>query len=349
MASTGPAPLPQDTPAPSNQHQYPHMHSSLFAQDDQQVELPLIDLQLLCQEDEAEIHKLLIAAKEWGFLQVANHGVSRKLRSEIEEQAYHAFTLPAETKARAEAAPGSAHGYLPKSSGADGNRPRLSEAFRLPLNPEKRADMIIKLWPEGNDTFSSVVEEYIAAVESILLQLLRSLASGLGLDPLQFTHDLSKDGNTAVLRMNFYSASSQPLPTLGFPAHSDPQILAILHQNSVDGLQILKDDKWIAVKPRPGSFVVNVGDTLQVMSHDMYPSVVHRVVMNSDHFRSSLVLAVAPHPQAIVRPAPQLVTEQRPSQYVPFTVEEYYSSMKSLPINAGKSNLDKFRIIPTLA
>ncbi|KAJ7521272.1 hypothetical protein O6H91_19G044900 [Diphasiastrum complanatum] len=205
------------------------MISSLVAQDDQQADLPLIDLQLLCQEDAAEIHKLLIAAKEWGFLQVDNHGVSCRLLSEIEEQAYHAFTLPAEAKARAEPAPGSGHGYLPKQSGADDQRRQLSEAFRLPLNPDHRADMIIKLWPEGNEAFSSVVEDYIAAVESILLQVLRSFASGLGLDPLQFMHDLSKDGVSAVLRMNFYSASSQPSPSLAFQAHSDPQILTILH------------------------------------------------------------------------------------------------------------------------
>ncbi|KAJ7521267.1 hypothetical protein O6H91_19G044500 [Diphasiastrum complanatum] len=363
MASTAAAPAPyitsslpythslpqQHTTPPSYpyQHQHPHVDSSLFAQDDQQVELTLIDLQLLCQEDEAEIHKLLIAAKEWGFLQVANHGVSCKLLCEIAEQAYHAFTLPAEAKARAEPAAGSGYGYFTKQSGANGKRQQLSEAFRLPLNPEHRADVIIKLWPEGNKAFSSVVEEYIAAVESILLQLLRSFASGLGLDPLQFTHDLSKDGIFAVLRMNFYNASSQPLPSLAFQAHSDPPILTILHQNGVDGLQILKDNKWIAVKPQLGSFVVNVGDMLQVMSNDLYPSVIHRVVMKSDKFRSSLVLAATPHPQAIVRPAPQLVTEQRPSQYVPFTMEEYFSSLDSVEYSASKSHLNKFRSIPT--
>ncbi|KAJ7521284.1 hypothetical protein O6H91_19G045600 [Diphasiastrum complanatum] len=171
MASTAPAPyitsslphthsLPQQHTTPPSypyQHQHPHMDSSLFVQDDQQVELPLIDLQLLCQEDAAEIHKLLIGAKEWGFLQVANHSVSCKLLSEIEQQAYHAFTLPAEAKARAEPAAGSAHGYLPKSSGADGKKPRLNEALRVPLNPEKRADMIIKLWPEGNEAFRWII------------------------------------------------------------------------------------------------------------------------------------------------------------------------------------------------
>ncbi|KAJ7521270.1 hypothetical protein O6H91_19G044800 [Diphasiastrum complanatum] len=85
------------------------------------------------------------------------------------------------------------------------------------------------------------------------------------------------------------------------------------------------------------------------MSNDLYRSVVHRVVMKSDKFRSSLVLAAAPHPQAIVRPAPQLVTEQRPSQYVPFTMEEYFSRMDFLAVNTSKCHLDKFRSIPTSA
>ncbi|KAJ7523262.1 hypothetical protein O6H91_18G044100 [Diphasiastrum complanatum] len=144
-------------PSPDYKHQHPHMNSShdLVAQDQvlTQAQLPVIDLRLLYHADESEIQKLVMAVKEWGFLQVANHDVPRKLFSEIEEQASHVFALPFEAKTRAEPAAGSFHGYLAKSSGEDGKMLQLSEALRLPLNPQHRSDMIMKFWPEGNEAF----------------------------------------------------------------------------------------------------------------------------------------------------------------------------------------------------
>ncbi|KAJ7522356.1 hypothetical protein O6H91_18G007900 [Diphasiastrum complanatum] len=340
-------------PSPSHDYQQHHTHMDSshgpVAQDQilTHAELPVIDLKLLSHADEAEIQKLLMAVKEWGFFQVANHDVPCKLFSEIEEQASHVFALPFEAKTRAEPAAGSFHGYLTKSLGEDGKMLQLSEALRLPLNPQHRSDMIMKFWPEGNEAFSFVVEEYIAAVEPVLLQLLRSLALGLGLDPLQFTHNLSNDANFSALRMNIYTASSQPSPTLGLVAHSDASLLTILHQSCVDGLQIRKDDKWIAITPQVGFFVVNVGDMLQVMSNDIFPSVVHRVIKNNNKCRSSVAYLKVPHPQFIVRPMPQLVSHQQPSQYSPFTAEEYYTSMSTHRLIDGKSNLDRFRISRT--
>ncbi|KAJ7531216.1 hypothetical protein O6H91_14G036600 [Diphasiastrum complanatum] len=356
--STDATPTPTPTPPPSHHDQQPHpchMQSSQLVAHDQyclitQAELPVVDLGLLCHGDEAEMQKLVMAVKEWGFFEVANSCVPLKLLSEIEEQVSHVFALPFEAKIRAEPAAGSFHGYLARSSGEDGKMLQLSEALRLPLNPQHRSDMIIQLWHEGNEAFSSVVEEYIAAVETILLQLLKSLALGLGLDPLQFTHNLSNDANFSTLRMNIYNDSSQSSPTdLGLVAHSDASLLTILHQSSVDGLQIRKDDKWIAIKPRIGFFVVNVGDMLQVMTNDLLLSVVHRVVKTSNKCRSSVVFIKVTHPQFIVRPIPQLVSEHRPSQYLPFTADEYYTSMSSNRLLDGKSNLDRFRISPTLA
>ncbi|KAJ7551796.1 hypothetical protein O6H91_06G029000 [Diphasiastrum complanatum] len=348
---------PRRTPPPSHhaQQQHPcHMDSSQLVAHDQFFTqgaemLPLVDLGLLCHADKAEVQKLVMAVKEWGFFEVANSGVPLKLLSEIEEQVSHVFALPLEAKTRAEPAAGSFHGYLTKSSGEDGKMLQLSEALRLPLNPQHRSDMIIQFWPEGNEAFSSVVEKYIAAVDTVLLQLLKSLALGLGLDPLQFTRNLSNDANFSALRMNIYPASSQSSPTLGLVAHSDASILTILHQSSVAGLQIRKDEKWIAIKPRLGFFVVNVGDMLQVMSNDLFPSVVHRVVKNNNKCRSSVAFIKVTHPEFIVGPVPELVSQQqRTSPYHPFTAEEYYTSMTSHGLLDGKSNLDRFRISPTV-
>ncbi|KAA8516742.1 hypothetical protein F0562_017060 [Nyssa sinensis] len=47
-------------------------------------------------------------------------------------------------------------------------------------------------------------------------------------------------------------------------------------------------DVWVDVKPLPGSLVINVGDTLQILSNGEYRSVEHRVRANSSKEPSNL-------------------------------------------------------------
>lgn len=52
---------------------------------------------------------------------------------------------------------------------------------------------------------------------------------------------------------------------LGLRSHTDKNIITILHQYQVDGLEVkTKDDKWIKVKPSQDSVLVMVGDSLCV-------------------------------------------------------------------------------------
>lgn len=54
---------------------------------------------------------------------------------------------------------------------------------------------------------------------------------------------------------------------VGLTTHSDKNIVTILYQNEVEGLEVMnKDGKWISYKPSPDSFVVMIGDSLHVYS-----------------------------------------------------------------------------------
>lgn len=46
--------------------------------------------------------------------------------------------------------------------------------------------------------------------------------------------------------------------------HTDSDFLTILHQDQVGGLQLVKDGKWISVKPNPKALIINIGDLFQV-------------------------------------------------------------------------------------
>ncbi len=110
---------------------------------------------------------------------------------------------------------------------------------------------------------SSAVEEYMAAVEGLARRLLELLTEGLGLEAGHFNQYLEKERMTSM-RFNFYPPCPEPSLAIGLRAHTDPHLLTILHQDSVDGLQVQIDGKWILVKPRPDCFVVNIGDLFQV-------------------------------------------------------------------------------------
>ena len=95
--------------------------------------------------------------------------------------------------------------------------------------------------------------------------------------------------HTSFVRLNYYPFEDPLTPhdakavkTLGDMAlhhHTDPGVLTLLLQDMTGGLQTLsKDDGWIDVPPEEGTIVVNLGDSLQVWSNDVYRAAVHRVL-----------------------------------------------------------------------
>lgn len=72
-----------------------------------------------------------------------------------------------------------------------------------------------------------------------------------------------EDGSQLMV-LNCYPPCPQPDLTLGMPPHSDYGFLTLLLQDEVKGLQIQHKENWVTVEPIPGSFVVNVGDHLEV-------------------------------------------------------------------------------------
>ena len=68
------------------------------------------------------------------------------------------------------------------------------------------------------------------------------------------------------MRLNRYPPCPSPDLALGIGRHKDSGALTILQQDVVSGLDVRRrsDGEWVRVKPVRGSFVVNVGDIIQV-------------------------------------------------------------------------------------
>lgn len=75
------------------------------------------------------------------------------------------------------------------------------------------------------------------------------------------------------IRMNYYPPCPLPEKAIGLTSHTDETVLItiLLQISQVEGLQILKDNRWVPVKPQPDAFIVNIGDVLEVTAHLLPP------------------------------------------------------------------------------
>ena len=102
--------------------------------------------------------------------------------------------------------------------------------------------------------------------------LMEAILESLGLKVEEsMTRDDERDSSinfeegSQLIVVNCYPSCPEPELTLGIPPHSDYGLLTLLLQDAqVEGLQIQHEGRWVTVKPLLNSFVVNVGDHLEV-------------------------------------------------------------------------------------
>jgi isopenicillin N synthase-like dioxygenase len=111
---------------------------------------------------------------------------------------------------------------------------------------------------------SSSIEVYNGRLDKLAMQILELCAIGLGLPDDTFTKPFNGTAGDCIARMNYYPPCPLSSLTLGLGAHTDPNLLTILSQCKVGGLQVCKNGKWISVKPKPDTLILNIGDTFEV-------------------------------------------------------------------------------------
>lgn len=184
------------------------------------------------------------------------------------------------------------------------------------------------------------------------------ISESLGLEKEYIKKVLGEQGQH--MAVNYYPPCPEPELTYGLPGHTDPNALTILLQDlQVAGLQVLKDGKWVAIKPHPNAFVINIGDQFQVLfqlkfrfilinfhksmvdfkllkllmqalSNGRYKSVWHRAVVNADKARMSVASFLCPSDDAIISSPKSLTGDDASGTvYRDFTYAEYYKKFWS--------------------
>ncbi|CAN1166983.1 Protein DMR6-LIKE OXYGENASE 2 [Linum perenne] len=64
--------------------------------------------------------------------------------------------------------------------------------------------------------------------------------------------------------MGFHYLPATETEKTAVNAHKDNSLCTLVFENEVEGLEFLKDGKWIPIDPIPHSLVINVGDAHQV-------------------------------------------------------------------------------------
>ncbi|KAK7267376.1 hypothetical protein RIF29_20048 [Crotalaria pallida] len=282
--------------------------------------IPVIDLSEAEKGDRTNtIQKIIKAAEEFGFFQVINHGVSLNIMDETRSVFKELFQMPVEYKQTlCTGDPLSPCKMCTSSILYATKKVQLwRDILRHPCHTLEKWQ---HFWPEKPTRYRECVGECSVEVKKLASRILSLISEGLGLDFGYFDNDLT---GSMLLSVNHYPPCPEPSLTLGITKHADPNLITILLQDDISGLQVLKDGKWIAVEAIPYAFVVNVGYQLQIVSNGKLPSVEHRAVTNSSDTRTSIAFFGEPSDDCIVEPAQALMDEHHPPIFKSFKYKEF--------------------------
>ena len=274
-------------------------------------EVPIIDIGPLVAGGEARntVEEMGRACSQVGFFYASNHGVPATLIESLHTEAARFFALPHEKKLRTMLDP-AMRGYLPLNYRSHEDEERggtnLQEGFWM--GPERPPDPAHPYdgpnqWPADSVGLKPAMEAYFVALEALAGHLKRGFSMTLDVDLVRLRCHFERDQSR--LKLNHYPPQDAPqsLDEIGVLPHSDTGAFTILWQDHNGGLEIEnKNEEWVGVPPIPDTFVINLGNVMQMWSFGRFSSTPHRVINRSGGDRYSVPFFVNPGHQAMIEP-----------------------------------------------
>ncbi|KAG8653146.1 scopoletin 8-hydroxylase [Manihot esculenta] len=307
---------------------------------------PPIDLSKLggpCHDQ--VVDEISAAAETFGFFQVVNHGVPVELLEALKVAAHSFFGQPAKKKAayRKGVSPSPLVQYGTSFAPEKEKALEWKDYLSMVYSNDGEA---LRFWPEE---CREVALEFLRTSTKMVRKLLEILMGKLGV-----TLDEEKiDALTGLkmVNMNFYPACPNPELTVGVGRHSDLGTLTVLLQDGIGGLYVKveenmegkKKGEWMEIPPIPGALVINIGDTLQIVSNGRYKSAEHRVRTTSTQSRVSIPVFAIPKGTEKIGPLAQVVKKDGVARYREVMFEDYMNNFFG-NAHGGKKSLDFARI-----
>ncbi|KAJ9551639.1 LOW QUALITY PROTEIN: hypothetical protein OSB04_015684 [Centaurea solstitialis] len=339
---------------------------------------PLINMEKLNGEERvATMEKINDACENWGFFEdiiyyihihvhlilcvlikdgfdicfnMVNHGISHELMDKVERMTKDHYKKCMEQRFKEMVAAKALEGVKAKVTDMDWE----STFFLRHLPTSNISEIPISRMNIGKQElkkeklYGTLMKEFAAKLENLAEELLDVLCENLGLEK-------------GYLKKAFYGSKgpnfgTKQLPTMPHPdlikglrAHTDAGGIILLFQDdTVSGLQLLKDGEWIDVPPMRHSIVINLGDQIEVITNGRYKSVMHRVIAQTDGTRMSIASFYNPGNDAVIYPAPALL-EKEPTKneqsYPKFVFDDYMKLYAGLKFQAKEPRFEAMKAV----
>lgn len=251
--------------------------------------LPILDLQLFDRADSraAFLENLQRLARDTGFFYLTGHGISQARMDQIQDLSRRFFAQEQSAK-DAISMHHSPHfrGYSRVNEENTRNRPDFREQIdfgaeleAVTFGPE--TPLWLKLqgpnqWPAQWPEFREVVTAWQTDLRQVGIKLLHAFMLALGLPETALDRFVTGAPNE-MLKLIHYPCVAES-EGQGVGAHKDADILTLLLQDEVGGLQVQTREGWVDAPYVAGAFVVNIGEALELATNGYLVANVHRVV-----------------------------------------------------------------------
>lgn len=254
--------------------------------------LPILDFRRFRaagEDREAFLEELRDAAREVGFFYLKGHGIAETEVDEIKVLSRKFFELPEREKLAIEMV-NSPHfrGYTragwERTKGKADWREQVDFASeRAPVTAGHGQPDWARLqgpnqWPAALPELKPALLRWQSDLTALAIELLKAFALALDQDEDVFA-SIYKDAPIEHIKIIRYPGRDATQSDQGVGAHKDGGFLTLLLQDVQSGLQVENDDGgWIDAPPIPGTFIVNIGEVLEMASNGYLRATVHRVV-----------------------------------------------------------------------
>ncbi|XP_075512600.1 putative 2-oxoglutarate-dependent dioxygenase AOP1 [Primulina tabacum] len=303
------------------------------------IKLPIINFSELKQESknpswESVKNQVRFALQEFGCFEATFDQIHRNLRDSVIEGSRQLFELPLQNKLR-NSSNKRYHGYIGQHALVP-----LYESLGIDdaLDLGSIESFTNLMWSEGNPDFSKNIRSFAEQL-SELDQIVRKLVlESFGLEKYMDEHI---ESTNYLVRVQKYDSPKSHETELGLTTHTDKNMVTILYQNEVNGLEVqAKDGQWFVVEPSPDSFVVMIGQAFHAWTNGRLHSAHHRVMMKGSVARYSIGLFSVPKEGYIIKSPEEMVDEKHPLLFKPY---EHFEFVKFFYTPEGLKSSDALK------